>query len=47
MRRWLGQGLIAFTGIAQILDGFPFPADCRRWTIDAGCRAREMAGELS
>jgi hypothetical protein len=45
-RRRLGPGLIAFTGIAQILDGFPFPADCR-WTIDATCRAREMAGELS
>jgi uncharacterized protein DUF998 len=45
-RGWLGPGLIAFTGLAQILDGFPFPADCR-WTIDAGCRAREMAGELS
>lgn len=48
-RGWLGllgPGLIAFTGVAQILDGFPFPADCR-WTIDAGCRARETAGELS
>jgi len=45
-RRWLGPGLIAFTGLAQILDGFPFPADCR-WTIDATCRARELAGELS
>lgn len=45
-RGWLGPGLIAFTGFAQILDGFPFPADCR-WTIDATCRAREMAGELS
>ena len=45
-RRWLGPGLIAFTGIAQILDGFPFPADCR-WTIDTTCRARELAGELS
>jgi hypothetical protein len=45
-RGWLGPGLIAFTGLAQILDGFPFPADCR-WTIDATCRAREMAGELS
>lgn len=45
-RGWLGPGLIAFTGLAQILDGFPFPADCR-WTIDAGCRARELAGELS
>ncbi len=32
-RRWLEPGLIAFTGIAQVLDGFPFPADCR-WTID-------------
>ena len=46
LRRWLGPGLIAFTGLAQILDGFPFPADCR-WTIDASCRAREMAGQLS
>lgn len=45
-RGWLGPGLIAFTGLAQILDGFPFPADCR-WTIDATCRAREVAGELS
>ncbi|HWB70011.1 MAG TPA: DUF998 domain-containing protein [Solirubrobacterales bacterium] len=42
----LGPALIALTGLAQILDGFPFPADCR-WTIDSGCRAREMAGELS
>jgi hypothetical membrane protein len=42
----LGPGLIAFTGVAQILDGFPFPAQCR-WSIDATCRAREMAGELS
>jgi hypothetical protein len=45
-RGWLGPGLIAFTGLAQILDGFPFPADCR-WTIDATCRAREAAGALS
>jgi hypothetical membrane protein len=45
-RNWLGPGLIAFTGVAQILDGFPFPAECR-WSIDATCRAREMAGELS
>lgn len=45
-RGWLGPCLIAFTGLAQILDGFPFPADCR-WTIDVNCRAREMAGELS
>jgi Protein of unknown function (DUF998) len=41
----LGPALIAFTGLAQILDGFPFPADCR-WSIDVDCRAREMAGEL-
>lgn len=45
-RGWLGPGLIALTGLAQILDGFPFPADCR-WTIDATCQAREMAGQLS
>jgi hypothetical protein len=45
-RNWLGPGLIALTGVAQILDGFPFPADCR-WSVDATCRAREMAGELS
>lgn len=46
LRGRLGPVLIAFTGLAQILDGFPFPADCRR-TIDAGCHARELAGELS
>ncbi|HEX6687461.1 MAG TPA: DUF998 domain-containing protein [Solirubrobacterales bacterium] len=42
----LGPALIALTGLAQILDGFPFPADCRE-TIDAGCHARELAGEVS
>ena len=42
----LGPVLIALTGLAQILDGFPFPADCRR-TIDAGCHAREVAGQVS
>jgi Protein of unknown function (DUF998) len=42
----LGPVLIALTGLAQILDGFAFPLDCRP-TIDAGCRARELAGELS
>jgi len=45
---WRGRSgplLIALTGFAQILDGFPFPADCRE-TIDAGCRARELAGEV-
>jgi hypothetical protein len=46
LRGRLGPVLIGFTGVAQILDGFPFPADCRR-TIDAGCHARELAGELS
>jgi hypothetical protein len=29
-----------------VLAGFPFPADCRE-TIDAGCHAREVAGEVS
>lgn len=46
LRGRLGPAFIAITGLAQILDGFPFPADCRR-TIDAGCHARELAGELS
>jgi uncharacterized protein DUF998 len=46
LRGRLGPALIAITGLAQILDGFPFPADCRR-TIDAGCHAREVAGQLS
>ncbi len=46
LRGRLGPALIAFTGLAQILDGFPFPADCRR-TIDPGCRARELAGDVS
>jgi hypothetical protein len=46
VRGWLGPALIAFTGVSQILAGFPFPADCRT-TIDAGCEAREMAGEVS
>ena len=48
-RSWrgrLGPALIAFTGLAQILAGFPFPADCR-WSIDAYCRAREAAGQVS
>jgi hypothetical protein len=42
----LGPALMAFTGLAQILDGFPFPADCR-WSIDANCHARELAGNVS
>lgn len=46
LRGRLGPTLIAITGLAQILDGFPFPADCRR-TIDAGCHAREVAGDVS
>jgi hypothetical protein len=48
-RTWRGQlgpALIALTGLAQILVGFPFPADCRD-TIDAGCEARELAGRVS
>jgi Protein of unknown function (DUF998) len=45
-RRWLGPALIALTGLAQILDGFPFPAECRT-TIDPWCEARELAGEVS
>lgn len=46
LRGKLGPALIALTGVAQILAGFPFPADCRE-TIDAGCHAREVAGEVS
>lgn len=44
-RRWLGPSLIALTGLAQILDGFPFPAQCRT-SIDSGCKALESAGKL-
>jgi|GEM_PF-3381721 len=47
-RKWryrLAPALIAFTGLAQILDGFPFPAACRP-TMDAGCHARELAGNV-
>jgi hypothetical protein len=46
LRGKLGPTLIGLTGIAQILAGFPFPADCRE-TIDAGCHARDVAGEVS
>ncbi len=46
LRGRLGPALIAIAGLAQILDGFPFPADCRQ-TIDAGCHARELAGDVS
>jgi hypothetical protein len=46
LRGWLGPSLIALTGFAQILDGFPFPADCQA-TIEAACHARDLAGELS
>lgn len=46
LRGWLGPVLIGLTGLAQVLAGFPFPADCRE-TIDAGCHARELAGEVS
>lgn len=45
-RGQLGPALIVLTGLAQILVGFPFPADCRD-TIDAGCEARELAGQVS
>jgi hypothetical protein len=45
LRRWLGPSLIAITGLAQILDGFPFPAQCRA-SIDPGCKALESAGKL-
>jgi hypothetical protein len=45
-RGQLGPALIAITGLAQILDGFPFPVDCRE-TIDTACHARELAGEVS
>jgi len=42
----LGPALIALTGLAQILAGFPFPADCRP-TMEAWCEAKELAGDLS
>jgi hypothetical membrane protein len=41
----LGPALIALTGLAQILAGFPFPADCRT-TLDTWCEAQELAGDL-
>jgi Protein of unknown function (DUF998) len=43
-----GQAVwVAIVVVAGLLEpGFPFPADCR-WSIDAGCRARETAGEVS
>jgi hypothetical protein len=46
LRGQFGPALIGLTGLAQILVGFPFPADCRD-TIDAGCEARELAGQVS
>lgn len=46
LRRWLGPTLIALTGLAQILAGFPFPADCQT-TIDPACHARDLAGDVS
>lgn len=46
LRGWLGPSLIALTGLAQILAGFPFPADCQG-TIDPACHARDLAGEVS
>ena len=44
-RGLLGPGLVAFTGLTEILAGFPFPAACRP-TIDPGCHARELSGDL-
>lgn len=38
--------LLAICGLAQILVGFPFPADCQT-TIDPACHARDLAGTLS
>jgi uncharacterized protein DUF998 len=46
VRGLLGPGLIAFTGLAEVLSGFPFPADCSP-TRDAGCHAGEVGGSLS
>lgn len=46
LRGQLGPALIAVTGLAQILVGFPFPLECRE-TVDAGCEARELAGAVS
>jgi len=42
----LGPALIAVCGVAQILVGFPFPADCQT-TIEPACHARDLAGTLS
>lgn len=46
LRGYLGPALIATCGLAQILVGFPFPADCQT-TIDPACHARDLAGTLS
>ncbi len=46
LRGHLGPGLIAACGVAQILVGFPFPADCQT-TIEPACHARDLAGTLS
>jgi hypothetical membrane protein len=45
-RSLLAPALIAVTGLAQILDGFPFPADCQL-SRDAACEAASDAGDLS
>lgn len=42
----IGPLLIGFAGIAQVLNGFFLPVDCRS-SIDAGCKAREVAGQVS
>jgi hypothetical protein len=46
VRGQLGPALLAITGLAQILVGFPFPLECRE-TIDAGCEARDLTGQVS
>ncbi len=45
LRGWLGPVLIGLTGLAQIFDGFPFPAECRP-TSEPWCEARELAGDV-
>ena len=42
----LGPALIALAGVAQVLNGFVFPVDCRS-SIDLGCNAREAIGHVS
>ena len=46
LRGYLGPALLAVTGLAQILVGFPFPADCQT-TIEPTCHARDLADDFS